>query len=264
MRNRELAEVIGKVTDGVIGTLTDFLLLTIYNLACTSTVRTMYDADRAINDAHRMLDTVNYQTIKKTIALLSRKGMVATSGKHSTLELAITKAGLARINELIPTYKKERPWDTHIYLISYDIPKPSNYARDMLREYIRKTGGALLQESLWINPYNPTVLVERYVRDHDIPGTVLVSKLGSDGAIGDESLPELINRVYKLDELTKRYLEFLSDYPLTSKESSFSIRLAYSRILNNDPQLPFPLEPKGFPAKSAWERYQDLTLRKWR
>lgn len=224
----------------------------------------MYDADRAIDDAHRMLDTVNYQTIKKTLTLLSRNGLVATSGKRSSREVAITKAGLVRINELMPTYKKERPWDTHIFLISYDIPKPANYARDMVREYIRKTGGALLQESLWINPYNPTLLIERFVRDHDIPGTILVSKLGQDGAIGDESLPKLINRVYKLDELAKRYQDFLSTYSPKSKEPPFTIRLAYSRILKEDPQLPFPLEPAGFPAKQAWERYQYLTMKKWR
>lgn len=262
MKNKELSDIIGRVTDGVVGTLTDFLLLTLYNLVCSTSVRTMYDANRAIDDAHRMLDTVNYQTIKKTLALLTQKGLITKTGKRTTLEFAITSAGLKRIEELIPTYKERRPWDEHIYLISYDIPKPANYARDMVREYIRKTGGALLQESLWINPYNPTLLIERFVRDHDIPGTVLVSKLGSDGAIGDESLPQLINRVYKLDELTKRYQEFLSTYTPKCKEQPFSVRLAYSRILTDDPQLPFPLEPKGFPAKQAWERYKHITREK--
>ena len=262
MRNTKISAVIGTVTDGVVGTLTDFLLLTLYNLVCVSTVRTMYDADRAVDDAHRMLDTVNYQTIKKTLSLLSQKGLITRTRKHSSIEFAITKAGLKRIEEIVPTYKENRPWDGHIYLISYDISNRNNRSRDTLREYIRRTGGALLQESLWINPYNPTLLLEDFTRTREIPGTVLISKLGLDGTIGDESLPDLIARIYRYEDLTARYDEFLSTHPLDCKESPMNVRLDYMAILHKDPQLPFPLEPVDFPAKKAWERYQRLTMHK--
>ena len=259
MRNTQLSINIRDATEGVISTLTDFLLLTLYDLVAISTVRTMYDANRAIDDAHRMLDEVNYQTIKKAFSQLSQKGLVKQTGKHSTLEFAITKAGLKRIEAFIPTYAVNRPWDGHIYLISYDIPSRYNRARDTLRQYIRRTGGALLQESLWINPYNPTLLLEKFASTRGIPGTMLISKLGQDGAIGDESLPDLIRRVYRLDNLSDQYTNFLSAYQSHSTAPPLRVRLDFMAILKNDPQLPFPLEPKDFPSKKAWERHKCIT-----
>ena len=159
------------------------------------------------------------------------------------LSLAITKQGKQRIREMLPTYKTERPWDNHIYLISYDIPKIANRSRDVLREYIKRTGGALLQESLWINPYNPTLLLESFTRHRDIPGTILVSKLGTDGAIGGETLAELISRVYKLDVLQEAYEEFLETYRRSSgtpKRKLLWIILLFSSAIPSS----FPLEPK--------------------
>ena len=259
MRNIQISSTVRTVTDGVIGTLTDFLLLALYDLVTLSTVRTMYDANRAIDEAHHMLDEVNYQTIKKTFSQLSQKGLVRQTGKHSTLAFSITKAGLKRIKTFMPTYTDNRPWDGHIYLISYDIPSRNNRNRDILRQYIRRTGGALLQESLWINPYNPTLLLEKFTSTRGIPGTILISRLGQDGAIGDESLPDLIRRVYRLNDLADQYTNFLSANPPQSTTPPLKVRLDFMAILKKDPQLPFPLEPKDFPAKKAWERHQYLT-----
>lgn len=242
-----------RLTDGLVGTVTDFLLLNLYFLINAGSIKTMGDAWRVVEEVHDTLDVLNYQTIKKALYNLSSKGFVADL---KTIE--ITKLGKQRIEELIPTYKPKRPWDGHIYLVSYDVPTKHNKLRDVLREYIRRTGGALLQESLWINPYNPSLLLKEFVETHDIPGTVLVSKLGSDGAIGEETLPDLIVRVYNLDELAARYEDFLETYRRPKGIPKTKITIDYLSILKHDPQLPFELLPKDFPDQKAWERYQAL------
>lgn len=249
VKRKQVGATILAATDGLVGTVTNLVLLQLYFLASVGGVKTMGDASRVANDVHRMFDAVNYKTIKAAIYQLTKGGLVARPAKYSRFALTITEFGRKRIAELIPTYKKDRPWDGHIYLVSYDIPKRNNRSRDLLREYIRRTGGALLQESLWINPYNPTLLLETFARDHEIPGTILVSKLGSDGAIGDETLPDLIARVYTLGELGRRYEEFLE----TGRHP-----IEYLAILKDDPQLPFALLPKDFPAEAAFARYQNL------
>lgn len=243
------ADTILRLTDGLVGTVTDFILLNLYLLIQIGGVKTMGDANRVVNDVHSMLDTVNYKTIKKALYNLRSRGLIAHMDSTNPTTIAITKLGKQRIEESIPTYKTDRPWDKHIYLISYDIPTKANKSRNLLREYIRRTGGALLQESLWINPYNPSLLLKEFVEDHGIPGTVLISKLGHDGAIGEETIPDLIKRVYALDELSCRYDEFLKNkkHPME-----------YLAILKDDPQLPFPLLPEDFPAEKAWRRYQSL------
>lgn len=248
-RKKGVSDEILRVTGGLVGSVTNLILLNLYTLINLGGVKTMGDAMRMVEEVHGMLDTVNYQTIKSAIHALTAKGYVKRSPKHTSLELMITKLGYERINEIIPTYKTHRPWDGHIYLISYDIPKSANRSRDLLREYIRRTGGALLQESLWINPYNPALLLEEFTKIHDFPGTILVSKLGHDGTIGDESLSDLILRVYKLDTLADRYNEFLDKGKHPTE---------YLAILKNDPQLPFSLLPKDFPAQKAWGRYTNL------
>ncbi len=257
---KRLQQLLLAGTDGLVGTVTNAVLLNLYLLFSLGTVKTMGDADRVVEEVHGMLDTVNYQTVKQTIYQLTKRGLVARRAKYDRTTLAITKLGRQRIEELIPTYKTDRPWDGHIYLVSYDIPKQHNSSRDMLREYIRRTGGALLQESLWINPYNPSLLLKEFVDDHEIPGTVLVSKLGSDGTIGEERLPDLIVRVYKLENLAERYEEFLETYKQPPAGiPKTKITIDYLAILKDDPQLPFPLLPKDFPAQAAWKRYQTLT-----
>lgn len=255
---KKIGSLILSATDGLIGTATNLVLFQFYVLASIGGVKTMGDANRMAEDVHGMFDTFNYQTIKQTIYLLTKKGLIERPAKYDRTAIAITKLGRQRIEELIPTYNTERPWDGHVYLISYDIPTHHNTSRDILRQYIRRTGGALLQESLWINPYNPSLLLTSFVNDHGIPGTILVSKLGIDGAIGDESLPQLINRVYKLEKLTKRYEEFLKSYQNQAGIQKTKLSLDYLTILKDDPQLPFPLLPKDFPAEEAWEYYRKL------
>ncbi len=260
-RRNTLSASLLAATDGLVGSATNLTLFAFYVFSFSSGVRTMGDAHRMAEEVNRMFDSVNYQTIKRAIYQLTKQGLVARPKKYDRLTLAITKLGKQRIEEMIPTYKTDRPWDGYIYLISYDIPKTANRSRDILRDYIRRTGGALLQESLWINPYNPTMILEEFVRDHDIPGTVLVSKLGRDGTIGQETLPDLILRVYKLKELAERYDAFLATYRRHIGVSVTKITLDYLSILKDDPQLPFPILPNDFPAEAAFARYQNLIKR---
>ncbi|MEK6624932.1 MAG: hypothetical protein AABY86_08190, partial [Bdellovibrionota bacterium] len=63
-------------------------------------------------------------------------------------------------------------------------------------KFLRKIGCGLLQESIWVTPFNPTELVREFVNDKNLAGTVLVSVLGKDGSIGGMTLEELIENVY--------------------------------------------------------------------
>ncbi len=258
MKRKEIIRVIGSVSEGLFESVTDVLLLATYLSLTHMTVRNAYQANRAGEDAHRMLDKINYQTIKKVTYNMVAKGLLKRVSKAGREEIAITKFGRDRLKTIIPVYQVNRPWDGHLYLVSYDIPTQANDARNLLREHIRRTGGALLQESLWLNPYNPARILSEFVAEHDIPGSILVSKLGRDGSVGDEKLPDLIRRVYDLDNLSVRYKSFLNTY---TKRSIYPLEatVSYLSILKDDPQLPFPLEPDDFPAARAHKRYLVLT-----
>lgn len=261
MKRKEIINVIGRASEGMFETVTDLLLLGTYLSLTHMTVRNTYQAFRAGEEAHRMLNEINYQTLKKVSYNMITKGLLKRITKEGRKELAITKFGRERIEAVIPHYRVNRPWDGHLYLISYDIPTQANDARNLLREYIRRTGGALLQESLWINPYNPTRILSDFVTEHEIPGSVLVSRLGKDGAIGEEKLPDLIRRVYRLDDLAVRYESFLNAYKKRGKQNAYPLEAAmsYLPILKDDPQLPFPLEPDNYSGTHAYKLYLSLT-----
>jgi len=247
------------VTDRVIGTTTDVMLLVLYSLigAASAGSSSPIKISQSMDEAQKWLDSYNYDTIKHALYNLTKKKLLRRPKKYSREDIEITNLGWKRIRELVPTYKEKRPWDGHLYLISYDIPTSNNTSRNFLRQYIQKTGGAMLQDSLWINPYNPTKLIDTYVSERNIPGTVLISKIGKDGAIGDETIQELLERVYHLEHVRKRYDDFIETFAKHTA-SPFAGIQEYLSILACDPQLPFPLLPKNFPDRKAYELYTFL------
>lgn len=250
-------KIIGKGADIFASTLTNTLLYCLFLYGASFGKQGSYGVHRAFEEANEALEDFNYQSIKNALNQLTRTGLIGRSRKRTELEFTITREGKKRIAQLFPEYRIHRPWDSHVYLISYDIPTNANKARNILREYIRRTGGGLLQESLWINPYNPQQLIEEFVTERGIPGTVLISKLGTDGAIGDETLPDLISRVYDYPTLTDRYVSFIERYS-TKHPSIVAVAHEYMSILRDDPQLPFELEPKKFPGKEAYELFLSI------
>lgn len=247
---KKTVAVIKTGSDIVASAITNTLLFTFYLYGAGFGKYGSVGMYRAFDEAQQTLDDCNYQSIKNAFYQLTKAGLVTRSRKRSHVELTITNEGKKRIAELFPTYRNERPWDGHVYLISYDIPTKANISRNILRAYIRRTGGALLQESLWLNPYNPQSLIEEFVETRAIKGTVLVSKLGKDGAVGDEKLTDLISRIYKYPTLRERYTQFIDQY--NKKQQPFiKTAMVYTSILRDDPQLPFALEPKNFPGHQA-------------
>lgn len=262
VRKPTISSVAVRVTDALVGTLTDFVLLQMYFTLSVGGVRTFWDGQRAAQDAHRMLEDINYKKIKRALYHLTFTGMIRRSPKRTALEVAITEAGRQRIASLLPSYRAERPWDGYVYLVSYDVPAKANARRDKLRSYIARTGGVLLQESLWLNPYNPGLLLETFMRENEIEGTVLVSRLGTDGTIGEKKLPDVTGRAYRLEEVAAGYRTFLREFAPARRVSSVEVSMRYHDALKRDPQLPFPLEPKDFPARRAYELYTRLISRR--
>ncbi|MBI3576916.1 hypothetical protein HY086_02685 [Candidatus Gottesmanbacteria bacterium] len=249
---RKLGNAIVGLADTTFGTAVDTTLFLLFACLATSTVKTTYDSFRVVEEVDALRNRFNYASIKRAIYGLTHQKLISRSPSRSSLDIAITDLGKKRLASIIPTYQTKRPWDGFVYLISYDIPTKLNHARDLLREHIKTTGGVKLQESLWINPYNPSLLLEEFANLHNIPGTILVSKLGHDGAIGEEELTDVIVRVYELNKLTERYNEFIATYKDTPKVKSTALLYDYLTVLKDDPQLPFALLPKNFPADTAY------------
>lgn len=266
-RNPDLTRTINKITWGVTKTLAGLLLYEIaLGVAITTTsgsksARTVKKAARRADEISDSLfvslDPDQWQSAWQN---LRRRGLI-NSIKGKQYEASITKRGLEKLEQEIPVYQENRPWDKRIYLITYDIAEEDKGLRNSLREYLKEIGGAQLQKSTYLTVYNPRGLLREWLRGELRSGDILVSDLGPDGSLGDRPLTELIAEGYQLTNLNAEYAKFLEEFSRTDKTIQLRKQQAffcYSSILAQDPQLPFELLPDWWLGDKAFRLYRRI------
>ncbi|PIV12601.1 MAG: hypothetical protein COS47_01730 [Candidatus Nealsonbacteria bacterium CG03_land_8_20_14_0_80_36_12] len=241
----------------IVERVVDLVLVAIFfNLESPFLVRTKnrYQiSDVVVED----LEKFNYQSIKRAFLYLKRKGLISVLNDADYLP-KVSKLGEKKLRQIIPFYDDKRIWDKRIYLIFYDIPVSESRERNYLRSYLKKIGCGLLQKSVWITPYNPTLLIRSFVGKHGLSSeSILVSSIGEKGTVGEMSLNYLLNKVYHLDSLNLKYQEFIE---AVEKKSFSKSQLAFwfLSILKADPQIPFCLLPAYWKGKEAYNIFIKL------
>lgn len=217
-------------------------------------------SERAMDE---FLTTVESRGIKKNQASRSFQSLRSSGylrypvGQGSP---QITEVGLRRLKSILSIYDERRVWDGKLYVVTYDIPERRRRERGILREALVKIGCGKMQDSVWITPYDPRGVLKDLVFTHKIAGYVVVSEVGSQGMLGGESFQTLVGKIYRLDNLSRDYAQFTEKY----QDDWLSPYLPWDflAILRNDPQLPFPLLPKDWPGKRAYEIYRKSKLGK--
>lgn len=258
MRRKELKEIIFKVSEGTVETLTDFLLWYFFLLGSSIGKYGSRGVYEAFGEAEQALSEINYQSFKRAVDHLRKNRTIRWKKSKDKLEIAITKEGKQRIKNILPVYQAERAWDKKLYLVTYDIPENKHKIRDLLREYLKKIGCALLQESVWVTPYNPRATLRDFVLGKGLGEMILVSDLGREGSVGGESIQELVKRVYLLSKINEEYKDFLDKYS-EGKFSKTEVNFSFLKILENDPQLPFEILPKDWQGEKAYLLFKKLT-----
>jgi len=246
---------IEKLSWGLTFRLTDLALITLF-LGLTISMPSKHAGKFWVKTFKSLKKNFDEEKIKRAFFQLKKNGLVEY-GKKLWLDPRITAAGKKRLAAVLPLYDDKRTWDKKLYLITYDIPEKKRGKRDRLREYLRKIGCGLLQESIWITPYNPKEVIREYAENSGIDELILISDLGKDGQIGQENSRSLIERVYRLDELNRRYRELLEGIR-KKKAAKKDIAAGFFAILKDDPQLPFELLPDDWLGETAWEKTKPL------
>ena len=205
-RKRKIADL----SWGLAVKMSDLVLVTLF-LGLTFTAPSKHTGKFLSKIFRKVHEYLSEDKIRTVFYRLKQDGLVNYS-KRLWQTPQITQAGKKRLQQLLPEYNEIRTWDKHLYLISYDIPESKKPERDNLRRLLKTLGCGLLQESVWLTPYNPKEILENFVVKNDLIGLVLVSDLGKDGSIGEEDNRGLVARVYRLDQLNRRYGEFLDHW----------------------------------------------------
>lgn len=205
---------------------------------------------RAVEDSIDEVESlgIDGETVRKVMwRAIHRKKLIRRTDDGL---LEVTQDGLKRLKEIIPSYRKKRPWNGHFYLVTYDIVEEKKRQRRILREYLKKLGCGMLQDSVWITPYNPKIVLKKFILDNNLSGSIVVSDIGKDGSIGDEALEDLVYRVYRLEEINKKYEDFISEHRDDDKGIS-RVYFQFLSILKDDPRLPFEILPQNWAGDKA-------------
>lgn len=249
--SRTASRALTSLAEGVFSHTVDIALwLAIYTAEASIPQSTSGQLWRAQVAADRFLRDVNYEVIKNALITAKRQGWIKKNRRHTMPE--ITQNGRKRLASMMPIYDEKRVWDGRIHLITYDIPEHRASERHLLRTYLKRIGSGRLQDSVWITPYNPIDVIRSFVEERKLVGTVIVSNLGKDGAIGEEDVHSLIVRVYSLEKLSNRYTKWLREY--SSRNVDHWAVIQFLSILRDDPQLPFSLLPQWWKGREAYER----------
>lgn len=251
---------IRNATNKVIGSLVDLLIWQVALVGASVGKigsRGIYQAFREAND---ILEKVNHHTLSTTWHQLFKKGLLTYKKRQNLYSPQITAYGKKRMEEAIPSYKKVRPWDNKIYLITYDIPEDARVKRNKFRSFLLQINSKLIQESTYINIYNPRQLISDFICNSKIPGMIIISDIGKDGGIGETTIQDFLVKVYSLEKLNDRYEDFIKNAKSKSL-SLVSLLFEYLSILKDDPQLPFEILPNGWSGDKANVYYMEIKKR---
>lgn len=259
MNRDKSSQLVKEISLGLMTTFTDIVLYSLYLLSFsigkTASSRDIYKSFREADEVFSKYNTRSL--INALVKLKSRKKYINFNLTTKT-PIAITNSGRKRLTEIIPAYKIERPWDGKLYLISYDIPEKKRGLRDYFRSQLRLIGAGLLQDSLWLSPYNPSETLRSYIKQFSLEEWVIIAPLDKEIIHSKQNLDMLLEKVYKLSEINKLYCQFIDN---VEEKRRISSAFTYFSILKKDPQLPFELEPKDFRAKEANMKFEKGVLK---
>ncbi len=251
---KSTSRTIRRISGGLFSKIVDAVLVSFY-YGMEASFAGYSNVGLAYGKAHEDLSELNSETISKSLSYLKSRGLVELVREKSLIP-RITESGMKRLNSITPQYDKKRTWDKRIYLVTYDLPKKYNVQRNLLRNYLKTIGCGMLQYSVWMTPYNPKMLIEKFVHTHNLDDElILVSSLGKNGTIGETGLKELITKIYDLEELNSRYLRFINDLNGKILVNRSQTIFSYLSILQDDPQIPFGLLPDNWEGDRAYNLF---------
>lgn len=186
--------------------------------------------------------------------------------------LRLTSLGKNRIRRDFPllTLQKRR-WDRKWRLVIFDIEEVSKQARERFRSKLKEVGFGMLQESVFISPYDIAKDFAEFIEAQGLADSAYVLEVSSI-KVGD--VKSLADKVWKLTELNRQYrriiekIEKIKNGDLTSasdrmkqlnasgeygkiKTMNNAIWEEYLTILLKDPLLPKDLLPIDWEGEKA-------------
>lgn len=191
--------------------------------------------------------------LRNVLHLAIRDGLIA--GEE------LTEKGIKKLKAILPTLKRQPKWSGSLWLVTYDIAEKRKKDRELIRKFLILQGYGKLQDSVYVAPFDPTGDVKTEVAVRGIKGEILISKMGTDGHIGEMTVAELISKVYNLNSVKTQYATLIHHLSKTTDLTEAPLLfLEYLAALKNDPQLPKELLPADWPGDKVYSLVRTKVL----
>lgn len=212
---------------------------------------------RAVSFADRVFDRYCASRLRQALSRAMSKGLLIRTGRGV---FSLTVNGQRRLQELLPSYKKQHSWDGVLWIIIYDIPEVTLRKRNAFREYLEEIGCRMVQESVWLSVKDPRQWVTPFVAEHRLTGQVLISRLGRDGSIGDEDTNTLVQKLFRIRQLERQYQRWIHAVRQTPIDDRQKHIVRFLGIVHDDPILPKELLPSSWVGDEARELFEQDIL----
>ena len=105
-----------------------------------------------------------------------------------------------------------RGWDRRWHLVGFAVPERRRAARDGLRDHLRTLGGALIHPGLYVSPHPWEDQVAEGAAQLGVAEHLTMASTDDLSAWGITDPRKLAAELWPLDELARRYEEFIADY----------------------------------------------------
>ena len=198
-----------------------------------------------------------------------KTGYIEKIEKEGEVFIRLTSRGNNKVVRDFPLISfQNRKWDKKWRVVIFDIEEASKQARERFRSKLKELGFGMLQESVFISPYDIAQDFTEFIDAQHLNESAYLLEVSSI-AVGD--IKTLVNRIWHLDEINDSYKEIIekikdSHLIIDSgrlnklnkneskkvKETMMEIKKAYVEVALGDPFLPKELLPSdwlGYKAK---------------
>lgn len=145
---------------------------------------------------------------------------------------------------------RQRRWDRLWRLVIFDISEQSRPLRDKIRRKLKILGFGMLQESVWITPYDLAGNISKFLSKEGLKGPVEVLE-ARRLFVKDER--EMVARVWNLESLNREYKSLLEKETVSFDD--------WLKVSCRDPRLPEEILPVPWYATEALKRLREVYRR---
>jgi len=118
---------------------------------------------------HEYVKKQRRKDINKVIYYLKRKGYIKIKNLEQKQAVLITKKGKDKILKIgFKIKNKKKRKDGKWQMLIFDIPEKKRFLRDLLRENLHLLGYKMLQQSVWVCPYDVLKETEAILRRYSL------------------------------------------------------------------------------------------------